>query len=176
MSAATHSSGTDGDFNLVEIWIRRDPVRWMAGAFAGLFAALVMWLTTALMARTCGNEGWFLLKAFAIPLLGGKAMAFGFHPQAIFTGAVLFGLLAAFLGVIFAHFTGTNRAKPLLAMGVVWGCFSWIFLNNLFSSSFREVFALQVPKGYALGAWMAFGIAMASVSFFDRLFRSGKSA
>lgn len=32
---------TDGDdLNLVEIWLRRDPIRWAAGILAGLFAGV----------------------------------------------------------------------------------------------------------------------------------------
>ena len=173
-TAAKPSIGPDPDFNIVEIWLRRDPARWMAGAFGGLFAAFMMWAFTAILMKSAGHEGWFLLKAFAVPVIGGKAMATGFHLHAILTGGAIFALLSVVLGMVYAHFTGTNKVGPLLAMGVVWGAFSWVFLNNLFSASFRELFVLQIPKGPALFAWMVFGLSLASVSFFDRMFHAGK--
>jgi hypothetical protein len=146
----------------------------MAGAFGGLFAALMMWAFTAILKNSAGQEGWFLLKVFAVPVIGGKAMATGFHLHAILTGGAIFALLSVVLGTVYAHFTGTNNIGALLAMGAVWGSFAWVFLNNLFSSSFRELFVLQIPKGPALFAWMVFGLSLASVSFFDRMFHAGK--
>ena len=164
------------EFNLVAIWLRTDPARWIAGAFAGIFSAGVMWVATLLYEASSGGDVWFLLKAFAVPALGGGAMASGFHLHAILVGCVVLGLLAIILGVVYSHMTGTNRFIPLFGMGLTWGVFSWIFLNNLFSSSWREVYVLQIPKSHALFAWLIFGVSLVSVSFFDQLFRLSSSS
>jgi len=175
MSSATqHSTPGEDDFNLVEIWLRKDPARWIAGAFAGIFSMLVMFAVTAFAMKSGGHDIWILPKAFAVPFLSGTAMASGIHAKAIVVGFVVFGLISVLLGAVFAHMTGTNRIAPLLGMGLTWGAFSWIFINNLFSSSFREVFALEISKGCAFFAWMAFGLSMVSVSVFDRVFRGSK--
>ncbi len=172
MNGATqHSQADEDSFNITEIWLRKDPARWIAGAFAGILALLVMFAVTAIASKSAGHDLWILPKAFAVPFLGGMAMENGIHMQAIATGFVVFGLMSLLLGVVFAHMTGTNRIAPLIGMGLTWGAFSWIFINNLFSASFREVFALGISKGNAFFAWMAFGLSLVSVSVFDRIFR-----
>jgi hypothetical protein len=57
-------------------------------------------------------------------------------------------------------------------MGLTWGAFSWIFLNNLFSPSFLSIRALNLPNSAAFFTWMVYGVALTSVAFFDKALRS----
>ncbi|NDD93156.1 hypothetical protein EBZ37_13890, partial [bacterium] len=68
-------------------------------------------------------------------------------------------------------FTGTNSFAPLLGMGLTWGAFSWIFINNLFAPSFLDIRALNISNGAAFFVWMVYGISLTSVAFFDRAVR-----
>lgn len=167
---ATHTE----DVNLVELWVRKDTTRWMAGAAAGLFAGLVYWAVGGIFAVSGGGEFWLPIKVAALPILGSAATATGVNMKSIGVGLVAHGSLCAFLGFIFAHFTRTNSLKPLLGMGFTWGAFSWIFINNLFTPSFRDVYAMSLPGGQAFITCLAFGFALASVSFFDRMLRGSR--
>lgn len=70
--------------------------------------------------------------------------------------------------------TGTNHKGALFGVGVTWGIFSWIFLNNLFSKSWRDFYVLEIPALWAFAGWVIFGISLMSVGFYDSLLR-GKS-
>lgn len=162
------------EFNLVEIWLRKDPVRWVAGVMAGLFAALVMLMSTVICAKMHHSDPLFLIKAFAVPFFKGAAMEEGFHLPVIMAGATTYILLSAVLGVFYAQMTGTNHMGGLFGVGITWGAFAWVFINNLFSGAFRETIALNLNKGAGFFAWMLFGISLMSVAAFDRMFRGSK--
>ncbi len=157
------------------IWLRKDPIRWVAGGIAGLFAGLVMLGFAMLVAVMVGEELWFPAKYAALPVLGSEATRLGFELRPILTGVFVHEALCLVLGVAYAHFTGTNSLVALLGAGFVWGTFSWVFISNLFLQSFRSMNAVQIPSGVMLPLNLAFGLALASVAFFDRALRGGRA-
>lgn len=164
------------EYNLVEMWLRKDPIRWVAGAFAGLLSGIITLVFAMAVASHYGLENWFPMKLFATIFLGPSAMELGMNQSAILVGVVTVELLGAFLGMIFAHFTGTNLMKALLPMGLVWGIFSWIFIWNLFMQSFKPIYAARIPSGPVFPVCILFGLCMASVAFFDKALRGNKTA
>lgn len=160
------------DINIVEIWLRRDRARWCAGALAGSFASVVALVFSGILAVMTGREFWFPVKLGAIPFMGNSAMALGLsNITGLLLGFVFFQVLCSFLGTLYAHFTGTNSLPALTGVGVTWGAFSWIFLNNLYGPSFREFYVAGAPKGLAFLSCMVFGLSLTSVAFFDRMCR-----
>jgi hypothetical protein len=166
---------TEEDMDLVAVWLRKDPKRWVAGAMAGLFAGAVMMLFAMVLSVALGAEAWFPIKIAALPFLGGAATEYGVNVQAIVIGAVFHEFIAMVLGIVYAHFTGTNSLPSLLGAGVVWGLFSWIFITNLFCQSFKDVFAAHIPVGAAFPVNLVFGLALTSVAFFDRALRGSRA-
>ncbi len=162
------------EYNLVEIWLRRDPARWIAGALGGLFAGAVAMGVAMLLAQMGGLELEFPIKLMGTLILGSPATEIGENRESILAGASVIGAICIFWGVIFAHFTGTNSFKVLLPMGLVWGIFSWIFLWNLFLQSFKPIYAARIPSGPVLPICLTYGLALASIAFFDPVFRRGK--
>ena len=156
--------------NFVENWLRRDPTRWMSGALAGLLSAVTATLLGMILSSSAGLQSWFPLKLFGTILLGPEATDINFALGAV-AGAIILGMVSIVLGVVFSHFVYTNALNSLLAMGLVWGLFSWIFIFNLFMQSFKPIFAAQVPATAAFPVCLIFGLTMASVGFFDRLLR-----
>jgi hypothetical protein len=156
--------------NFVTNWLRRDPTRWISGGLAGLFSAVLAMVLAMGLAKSAGFEAWFPVKLFGTLILGSAATEFT-HPQGALVGALIIGALAIVLGIAFAHFVYTNAMAALLAMGLVWGVFSWIFIWNLFLQSYKTVFAAQISSVGAFPVCILFGIALASVSFFDRMLR-----
>jgi len=174
----SHAPGNETpeeDFNLVAMWLRKDPCRWAAGALAGIFAGLIMLAFAGLLTSAGGGDFWYAAKAGALPFLGGPATEYGMHTGAIIVGVVAIEALAALLGVLYSHFVGTNSFAALLPMGLVWGIFSWIFIFNLYSQAWRDVHAAEIPSGPAFFVLLVFGISLTSVAFFDRALR-GKQA
>jgi len=161
----------NAEWNIVDLWLRKDPVRWLAGAFAGLFAAIIIMVFAMLYCKSHGVDIWAPLKFPAIPVLGGAALEVGFQIKAIVLGGLMFVVLALVLGVFYAHMTAVNHMGALFGVGITWGVFSWIFIGNLFSSSFREMFVVDVPKNISFLAWVIFGLSLMSVSFFDKKLR-----
>lgn len=170
---ATHvqQDSGDEDINLIEMWIRLDPKRWIAGALAGFTAGLIMAAVAMVLATAAGLEIWFPIKLAALPILGGDATALGSATPGLFIGFLAHEALCILLGVVYAHFTVRNYMPALLGAGVTWGLFSWIFLSNLFFQSFADVNAAGISRGAALLCNLVFGISLASVAGFDRLFR-----
>ena len=166
------------DIDIVAPWLKLDPIRWTAGAMAGAFGGVVALALAAIYCRMQGAEALFTVKLMALPFLGSSATEVGMAGAgllAVVLGFVAFELLAAFLGAVFAHFTFSNAPGPLLGMGFTWGAFSWIFINNLFSPSFLDIRAAALSRGAGFGFWMAYGLSLMSVAFFDRMLR-GKSS
>lgn len=163
------------EYNLVEMWLRRDPIRWVAGILAGLFSGAITLAFAMAVAKAGGLENWFPIKLFAATVLGPSALDIGPNQSVIVTGIILFEVLAAFLGAVFSHFVGTNLMKALLPMGLVWGIFTWIFIWNLFLQSSKPVYHAHVPSGPAFPVCILLGLGMASVAFFDRALRGSKA-
>lgn len=162
------------EYNLVEMWLRKDPIRWISGALAGLLAGVVAMVVAAAFAQSVGMELWFPVKLMGTIILGPSATDID-TTVGIVTGGLVFEGLCAFLGMVYAHFTGTNSLGALLPMGLVWGTFSWIFIWNLFMQSFRPIYAAHIPSGPVFAVCIAFGLALASVKVFDSILR-GKTA
>ncbi len=169
MSSSSNSSD-DNDMDLVAVWLKKDPRRWIAGILAGVFAGILMLAFAALLSSMAGHEPLFAVKLGALPFLGNVSTDFA-SSGAVVVGFIAIEVLAAFLGLVYAHFTGTNALAPLLGVGIVWGIFGWIFISNLFIQSFQSVKAAHISSGASFFAWMVFGVALTSVSFFDRMLR-----
>lgn len=168
------NSAVDNEINLTDIWLRRDPARWVAGIMAGLLAGAVMLVLAMVLSAAFGQEFWFPAKVAAIPFLGPEAADIGMNIPVLVTGMIVHAALCAFLGLVFAHFTGTNSLPALLGVGLTWGVFSWIFIYNLFVQSFTEISALSLPRGAGFFIHLAFGLSLTSVAFFDRAIRGSK--
>lgn len=161
----------DDDMDLVATWLKKDPTRWTAGALGGFTAGLVMMIVAGMFAILGGKEFLFPVKFAAVPVLGATATEFGFHIGALLTGFIVHSVISMFLGAIYAHFTSTNRKDALLAAGLSWGLFGWIFILNLFVQSFSDINAIGVPRGPGLFAHIAWGLALATTGFYDQMLR-----
>lgn len=161
----------ESDMNLVALWLRWDPLRWVAGAMAGLFAGSVLLLFSMGLSFLSGKEIWFPIKLGALPFLGSQATELGVHSQTLFIGLFFHETLSVVLGIVFAHFTATNSIRALTAMGLVWGIFTWIFIYNLFTPAFKSVFAANIPAAATFPVAIVFGLSLISVAFFDRVLR-----
>jgi hypothetical protein len=175
MATHAHSNPSanneEQDLDIIAMWIRFDPKRWIAGALAGATAGLIMAAVAMAMATAAGLETWFPVKLAAIPFLGGEATTLGTGTPGLIIGFIAHEALCMLLGVVYAHFTVKNYMPALLGAGITWGLFSWIFLSNLFFQSFPEVNAAGISRGAALLCNLVFGISLASVAGFDRMFR-----
>lgn len=160
------------DVNIVEAWLQWNPIRWVAGALAGVLGGAIALGVAMLMAKSQGYELWFPAKLMATLVSGPQSTAIGWNKTTIVTGLIVFEVLCLILGVFFAHFTGTNCLSSLLGMGFVWGIFSWIFIWNLFLPAFTPLLWAQVSSGSVLPVCLVFGFFLASVAFFDRAMRS----
>jgi hypothetical protein len=161
------------EYNLVEIWLRRDPIRWLSGVLGGLVAGVIAMLVGMLIATSTGMEASFPIKLMGTIVLGASATELN-QTQGAVVGFLVLEFICVFWGVIFAHFTGTNSLKALLPMGLVWAAFSWIFIWNLFLPSFNTILAAQVSAGAALPVCIAYGLGLSTISFFDSALRKAK--
>ncbi len=161
------------EYNLVEIWLRRDPTRWIAGVIGGLFAGVVATVVAMLIAQSAGYEMWLPVKLMGTTLLGSSATEIG-AAAGITAGATVIAGISVFFGFVFAHFTGTNSIGALLSMGLVWGVFSWIFIWNLFLQSFKPIYAARIPSGAAFPVCLAYGLALAVIAVIDPVLRGSK--
>ncbi len=162
---------TEDDIDLVAYWTKKDPARWIAGVMAGLLAGIVAMAFAGVLGIVGGGDVLIGVKVGALPIMGGKALEAGVHMPTLIAGFVTLEALAAFLGFVFAHFAFTNRLSMLFGMGLTWAAFTWVFIINLFSQSFRDVFVADFSRGGAFFVCCAFGLSLTSVAFFDRLVR-----
>ena len=162
------------EYNLVETWLRRDPIRWIAGILGGIFAGLLAMAVAVGVSSALGWDPTFPIKLMGTPILGAAATDLQ-STQGTIAGAFLIEALGIFWGIVFAHFTATNSVSALFWMGLAWGAFSWIFTWNLFLQSFKPIFAARIPAGPALPVCIAYGLGLVSVAFFDRLLRGSSS-
>lgn len=159
----------EGDIDVVALWTTFDLPRVIAGFLAGVFAGIIAWAFGGLIAQSSGSEFWFPWKIAAAPLLGSEATDFGFNLLPIAVGFIIHGLISGVLGAVYGHFTKTNRISALLAAGFMWGTFSWIFIQNLFTASFLEVRTAAIPSGVAFFVLLVFGFSLSSIRVFDRI-------
>jgi hypothetical protein len=160
----------DFDGDIVANWLRKDPTRWVAGILAGALAGLVAMAVAMILSSSVGMESWFPVKLLSTPILGAVGT-----DNMIMTGAVVgflvWELIGIFWGFVYSHFVGTNSFRSLLAMGLVWGIFLWIFNWNLYFQSFKPIRWSAVPSAAAFLICVTYGLSLSSVAFFDRLFR-----
>lgn len=159
----------EGDINLVALWLRFDLPRLMAGAMAGAFAGIIMAVAAGIFAKMGGYEFLYPVKVAALPVLGNVATNYGMHMGAITLGFLIHETICVVLGMVYAHFTKTNKLLPLLGAGFVWGTFSWVFIQNLFSRAFQEIIEADLPSGIAMIVLLIFGFSLSSVRIFDRM-------
>jgi len=165
----TGASHEPGEMDLVAIWLRFDLPRLISGAMAGVFAGIIMLIFAGILCKLGGLDPLLPVKVPATTLFGGEATALGFHAKYIVTGFIIHSMVTGLLGIVYGHFTQTNRTLPLLGAGFVWGTFSWIFIFNLFTKSFLAVRTLELPAGPAFFVHLAFGLSLVSISYFDEI-------
>jgi hypothetical protein len=168
--STTNSASESNDFNLVAAWLRFDIRRVIAGGFAGAFAGIVALVFAMVLATKFGYEIWYPVKIAAVPFLGAAAMDYG-NMQGLIVGLMVHLALSATLGKIYGHFSIFSEFLPLLALGLVWGVFSWIFISCLFVQAFTEVFALNLSMGAAFFVNMVYGIALSSLTIFNKMLK-----
>lgn len=164
-----HQDAEDGDFDLIALWLKFDLPRLIAGGLAGAFAGIVMAAFAGLCAKMGGYEFLYPVKIAAAPFLGNVATNYGMNMGPIVLGFVVHETICIVLGMIYGHFTKTNKFLPLLGAGFMWGTFSWVFIQNLFVRSFIDVRTADLPSGVAFFVLLVFGFSLISISFFDRL-------
>lgn len=163
------------EYNLVEAWLRKDPIRWIAGVLAGLLAGAAAIGIAMGIASVGGYEAWFPVKLMATPILGPEATEIGDQSRGILFGVGVIELICVFWGFIYAHFVSSNKWSILLAMGLVWATFSWIFTWNLYLQSFNTIYAAHMPSGPLFLICLGYGIVLSSVKVFDRILRGSHS-
>lgn len=159
------------DFNLVELWLQKDPVRWVAGAISGLIAGGVSIVIGGLIATKAGNEFLFPVKLIGTIPIDSFATEYGMHPLRFAVSLGFYEALAAFAGIFYAHFTRTEKTGFLLSMGATWGIFTWIFWWNLYFQSFRTISDARIPPSAALAICLAYGLSLAVIKVVDPIFR-----
>jgi hypothetical protein len=160
----------DYDGNIVALWLRIDPVRWISGVLAGAFAGGVALVVAMLISQSAGKEFWFPAKLASTPFLGSVGTDNSVMTGAI-VGLIAWEVLGMFWGFVYSHFVGSNSMKALVPMGVVWGLFLWVFNWNLFFQSVLAIRWAGVSAGVALLLCLIYGLLLPSVAFFDRAFR-----
>jgi vacuolar-type H+-ATPase subunit I/STV1 len=159
------------DIDLVATWLDADRVRFAAGISAGLLAGILALAVAGVMSVAGGQQFTYPAKLMATFLLGWDATDLNAGIGTVLTGFVIFEVVSAFWGFIYGHFVKTNNLGSLLAMGAVFGFFSWVFEWNLFLHSVRPILYSGVGAGPAFLVCMVYGVALTSVAFFDRAFR-----
>jgi hypothetical protein len=177
-SAHSHPAGASqnepGEEDIVALWLRKDPVRWVAGIAAGIVAGVFSLVFAMILSKMNGLDLFYAARIPALPVLGSTAMEYT-NSMGILVGVAVHLLICSVLGFVYAHFTGTNAMTRLLGAGLVWGLFSWIFITNLFAMSFTDVAAVGYSRGAGLFVNLVFGLSLTSVAFFDQAFRGSKS-
>ena len=156
------------DINLVATWLVADKTRWAAGILAGLFAGVVALAFAGVMAAASGSEFLYPIKLMATPVLGYDATDLRSGAGSVIVGLALFEIVSAFWGFIYAHFIKTNALGSLLAMGAVWGFFSWVFEWNLFLHAVKPILYSGVGAAPVFFVCMVYGVSLTSVAFFHR--------
>ena len=169
----THSDHLEKDLDIVAIWLRKDPSRWMAGALAGVVASVALIIVGMMLCKSAGMDMWYPVKVAALPFKGPMALETN-SMSGVFPGIIAIEFFSVFWGVLFGHFTGTNKFFPLLGVGATWGIFTWIFWINLYLQSFRDIYVAAIPRGGAFFVCLAWGVAFTTTALFDRLIKGSK--
>lgn len=157
----------EGEYNVVALWTQFRGARIRAGAFAGIFAGLMMQIFGVVFCAATGRDLILPFKIAALPILGNSAIAYGSTPGLV-VGLIAFYALTILLGTTYAHFTGNNHKGVRLGIGLTWGIYGWIFITCLFSPSFHAYHEADIPRGPMFFAWLVFGFSLMSVAWFDK--------
>jgi hypothetical protein len=167
----TIADAAENDINIVTRWTKIDPTRWAAGVFAGILAGAISLVVAMLLCKIGGLELTFPAKLLSTWILGPSANEYGMNVTPIVIGFMIYGAIAAFWGVVYAHFTATNSLSSLLPMGLAWAAFLWVFNWCLFGQSIKPIFVAAIPAGAVFPICLAYGVSLCSVAFFDRTLR-----
>ena len=176
-STTTHTTHHDlppEDINLVATWLVADRVRWMAGIAAGLFAGVMALVIAGVMSTAAGMQFLYPFKLAATPFLGWEATDYAAGMGTVLVGFLGFEAVSAFWGFIYGHFVKTSSLGGLLAMGAVWGFFSWVFEWNLFLHSVKPILYSGIGAAPAFLVCMVYAVSLTSIAFFDRAFRGSR--
>jgi hypothetical protein len=156
-----------GEFNVVALWTNFRAARLRAGIMAGIFAGVMMQIFGMIFSAAKGMDITTGFRIAALPVLGNEAMAYG-TSAGIAVGLSVFFVLTSFLGMTYAHFTGTNHLGNRFGIGLTWGAYAWIFITCLFCPAFPHYYEAEIPRGPMFFAWMVFGLSLMSVAWFDK--------
>jgi hypothetical protein len=156
-----------GEYNVVALWTKFRGARLRAGVMAGIFAGFMMQLFGVVYYAFKGDDLVKPFKIAALPILGNSALAYG-SVQGVVVGLIVFYALMSFLGMAYAHFTGTNHLGNRFGIGITWAAFGWVFITNLFCPAFRSYSEADIPRGAMFFAWIVFGLSLMSVKWFDK--------
>lgn len=160
----------DYDGNIVGLWLRIDPIRWIAGVLAGAFGGAIALAVAMGISQSAGKELWFPAKLMSTPILGsvGTDNRIG---TGLIVGLLVWEAICVFWGFVYSHFVATNSPRALLSMGLVWACFLWIFNWNLYFQSFLPIRWASVPSSVVFLLCLIYGLSLSSVAGFERIFR-----
>ena len=159
----------DYDGNIVAPWLQIELGRWIAGIFAGALAGLIAMALAMVVSASAGMEFWFPIKLMSTPILGTVGTDNRVMTGAI-VGFIVWEAIAMFWGFVYSHFVSTRAFGGLLAMGLVWGIFLWVFNWNLYYQSFKPILWSATPSSAAILICVVYGLSLSSVGFFDRNF------
>lgn len=169
---ASVQSSEDNDIDMIAIWLRKDPTRWIAGVITGIFAGVVGLIVSGIFAAAGGvREFMFPFKVAALPFVGPTATAFDAGAGVILAGLLFTSLLCGFWGFVFSHFVWSKRAGTLLVMGLVWGSFSWIFWGNLYLQSIPSFHQAHISSAMMLPMCFGYGLALSALAVIDPMIR-----
>ncbi len=168
---AQHHALPPEDIDLVANWLVFDRVRAVAGVLTGLFAGVLALAVAGALAVMNGMEFLYPVKLMATPVLGFAATEYSAGFLTLVTGFIVFQFMCTFWGFVYSHFVKTDALGPLLAMGAVWGFFSWVFEWNLFLHAEKAIVYSGVSPSAALLVCMVYGVSMSSLAFFNRVLR-----
>lgn len=157
----------EGEYNLVAMWTNIRAARLRAGVMAGIVAGIVTLIAGGIFCAIKGLDPTIPMRIMGLPWAGSSVMMYG-NSAGLAIGLLSFFVMAIFLGVAYAHFTGVNNKRALFGMGLTWGAFGWIFITCLFMPANRDYFAAEIPRGVMFFGWLVYGLSLMSVSIFDK--------
>jgi len=166
-SANSSLESNEEDMNIVALWLRKDPKRWILGGLIGFVAGLISMAVGGGIASYYGLQASFPIKLLGTPIIGASATEFT-SSSGFIAGFAVYSFICIFWGVLYGHFVASAKFANLLAMGLVWGTFLWVFNWNLYLQSFKLIYAAQVDSRPAFAVCVVYGFSLALIGFLDR--------
>lgn len=150
--------------------------RFVAGALAGIFAAILMIGSLMVYSSSIGAGVWMPLKTLAALVYGVEALVEG--PAAIVTGAGIQLVLSVLLGILFGLAT-SRRTSTILAMsaGVAVGVAIWALMELYVLPILDPTMAARIalmPVAYFV-SHVLFGIGLGLTPFLVRTLSRGRA-